>query len=74
MTFIRDDGQYIEIIGTKETASNFVCIGISGRYSDERPNAHIHVKPVQRTEVVNAREIRSIRVRRGKLEISIYLS
>ncbi|BFZ11926.1 hypothetical protein BsWGS_14964 [Bradybaena similaris] len=65
VTFIRDDGQYIEITGTKETASNFVCVGISGRYSEEPPSVHIHVKPLQRSEVLNAREIRSIRVRRA---------
>ncbi|CAG5120212.1 unnamed protein product [Candidula unifasciata] len=65
VSFIRDDGQFIEITGTKQAPTGLVCIGVSGRYSEERPSAQIHVKPLPRTEVVNTREIRSIRVRRA---------
>ncbi|CAG5114694.1 unnamed protein product [Candidula unifasciata] len=65
VTFIQDDGQYLEIVGTEQKPNNYVCLSIHGKYSGEAPKAVVHVKPLKSSSDVTTREIRSIKIRRA---------
>ncbi|BFZ07431.1 hypothetical protein BsWGS_10470 [Bradybaena similaris] len=65
VTYIRDDGQYLELVGTEHRPDNYVCVGVHGKYSGELPKAVLHVKPLTASHEVRTREIRSAKVRRA---------
>jgi hypothetical protein len=66
VNIIRDDGLYLEILGTAQTSLHHVCIEIHGTFSGESPVADVRITPLSSTQAVATREIRSLRVRRAQ--------
>jgi hypothetical protein len=67
VTFIRDDGLYLEITGSDPNGKRTICINLYATFTgDTQPDVEVTINSVDASVPVRTREIRSMRVRRAQ--------